>query len=170
MTFGVSPFAFPLPSLNSHSSSTNSKKKEHQNYPTTTTTTTQLLSFSPVLRNVQTMSDKRDEARNNKRKRNVGGSEERERDGVVCLCLEQGLCKRGGGMFSFIFSTQLVGSQRGTGETETVRGARDSEIEDKKWKREQTGDQNVLWHTSHFSFLSVFLSTSSSPYIHLYLS
>lgn len=64
---------------------------------------------------MQTTFNKRDEARNNKRKRKVEREGEGEGDGVVCLCLEQGLGGRGRGMFSFIFSTQLVGSQRGTG-------------------------------------------------------
>lgn len=49
----------------------------------------------------------------------------KEREGwVVYLRPEQGLGKQGGGMFSFIFSTQLVERHRRERESETVRGAR----------------------------------------------
>lgn len=75
------------------------------------------------------MFNKRDKAYNNKKKRNVCSegdmrkkNAKRERD--VYLRPEQGLGKQGGGMFSFIFSTQLVERHRRERERETVRGAR----------------------------------------------
>lgn len=55
----------------------------------------------------------------------------KEREGwVVCLRPEQGLGKQGGGMFSFIFSTQLV--ERHRRERERQLEERDTK---KKWER-----------------------------------